>query len=192
MTTNNLVVLNDLPKFSGNPIPGDPKGMSSVDVRTFFRSLENHFAAHGISTDDQKIRILFGLVDKYHGDALRLARCFSGKTSSYQEIKESFFNAYPNFVASDFNQASTAALEALKNLRDSESTFDGLTRLETTTEAVVDAYLKKQALVAAGIRAKARLKNPEVVITINEEPPPTDPLETNPVEVHPLPFIRIS
>ena len=70
--THQITVINDLPHFRGNQREGEKDWEESIDVRTFFRTLENHYEQHGIVDDKKKIRILFSQIDKNKGNAIQL------------------------------------------------------------------------------------------------------------------------
>ena len=89
-----ITVLNDLPKFKGNPKEGDLHFKHGVDCRTFFRSLENYFRQNNIP-EDQKGAILYSKIDKEVGDACRLATSFATTNATFSEIKQGMLEFYP-------------------------------------------------------------------------------------------------
>ena len=64
MSLTQITVLQDIPKFTGNPKIGEPKFVPEIDARTFLRTLENHFSNEGITSDEKKLQIFFSLIDK--------------------------------------------------------------------------------------------------------------------------------
>ena len=69
MAMNHITILNGLPKFTGNPKPGEAPFKPEIDARTFMRTVENHFENNDVNEDDKKIQILFSSIDKTKGDA---------------------------------------------------------------------------------------------------------------------------
>lgn len=143
MAINQLTVLQDLPKFTGNPKEGDPPFTSDIDARTFLRTIENHFLQNDITANERKLQILFSLIDKKKGDAIKLLTCYAGKRVSFDEVKAEFLNMYPSFKVTEFRHAAQALLGT--KLRQ-ENMFCGMTALENASRAVAEAYLKNDAL----------------------------------------------
>ncbi len=142
---NQLTVLSDLPKFTGNPKEGEPYFKSELDARTFLRTLENHFSQHGITSNSKQIQIMFSLIDKKKGDAVRLLTCYAGRTSvPFEDIKNDFLNMYPSFQVTEFRHAAQALLGTTKLAQN--NMFCAMTALENASRAVSEAYLKTDAI----------------------------------------------
>ena len=105
MTTNQFTILSELPKFTGNPTLGEPSFKSEVDARTFLRSLENYFLNNEITDDAKKVSVLYSLIDKREGDAIRFITCYQGQKVTFDELKRDFLEMYPSFTVTDFRSA---------------------------------------------------------------------------------------
>jgi len=141
--TNNLIVLNDLPKFAGFPRPGEQPFKSDIEARTFLRTVENYFMQNGIMDDPGRIRILFSLIEKKKGNAINLVTTYAGRKATFAQVKRTFLNMYPAFSVSEFRHAAKT-LSSLKISRASDDLFCDMTRLETATRAAAEAYLKNE------------------------------------------------
>ena len=141
-TPHNLTVLPDLPKFAGNPKKGEAYFQPDIDSRTFIRTLENYFEVQGITDDTRKLRLLFSLIDKSRGNAIRLVTCYSGKQNvPFERVKREFFRMYPQVRMTELRQAS----ESLLNTElDEEDIFCSMTSFEAAIVAVSEAYLKNE------------------------------------------------
>ena len=154
MSMNRLTILNDLPKFSGNARATDKNFRPGINVKNFFRTIENHFAANNINDDAKKVQILFALISKEQGDALDLINCFAGKTDNFETIKATFLSCYPNFSTSEFTHAvQTVIQHKLEN----PSLFCGLTKLETITRALVESYLDSSNMKKTGLGLETKI-----------------------------------
>jgi hypothetical protein len=111
MEVNQLTVLNDLPKFSGNPRRGEKQGDGGLDVKVFFRTLENYFNRKNITSDSKKIMVMYALIDQHKGDARDLISCYSGKKVTFKEVENEFLSMYPNFSTTEFRHAARTILE---------------------------------------------------------------------------------
>ena len=132
------VVLNDLPKFRGAPRANETDTfVEGIDVRTFFRSLENHFSHHNITTDEAKLRIVFNQIDKDTGNAIDLITCYAGRDVEYEDVREEFLEMYPALGRTEFRYAAKSLLAT--NVT-KPTHFCGMTRLETHTRALTEAY----------------------------------------------------
>jgi len=175
MAFNQLTVLNDLPRFTGNPRPGEPSFKMEIDARTFMRTVENYFASHSVSSDERKLNILFSLIDKKKGDAIRLLTCYAGKAVAFEEVKTQFLNMYPSFKATEFQHAAKAMLETNLKLN---NVFCGMTSLENTSRAAAEAYLNHEALTKGNFNIKTVLQkagNTNVAQPVPTAPPATTP-----------------
>lgn len=104
------IVLNDLPKFSGNPRLHDVNFVQGINVETFIRTLDNYFIQHQITDDVRKLQILFAQIDKEKGDANDLVTCYTGKLIPYIDFTNEFIHMYTiftsNFTSSEFKCAT--------------------------------------------------------------------------------------
>jgi hypothetical protein len=142
-------VLNDLPKFSGNPKKGEIQFKVGLNVKTFFRSLDNYFTSHDVTADGKKLEIMYALIDTTKGDAVDLMACYSGKKVTFKEVETEFLAMYPNFTATEFRHAARTILESKVT---EPSIFSGMTKLETQSLAVIEAYVNTSAMEEAGIK----------------------------------------
>jgi len=154
MAFNQLTVLNDLPRFTGNPKPGEPSFKMEIDARTFMRTVENYFASQSIVSDERKLHVLFSLIDKKKGDAIRLLTCYAGKAVTFEEVKTQFLNMYPSFKATEYQHAAKALLET--NISHN-NVFCAMTSLENTSRAAAEAYLNHEALTKGDFDIKTKL-----------------------------------
>ena len=122
---------------------GEPYFKPDLDARTFLRTLENHFTQHGITSDEKKIHIMFSLIDKKKGNAIRLLTCYAGKKVPFSEIREVFLGMYPAFKITDFRHAAKSYLETKLT---TEDMFCGMTTLENASRAAAEAYLNHEPL----------------------------------------------
>ena len=79
MALNQLTILQDMPLFQGNARKNEPRFKPEVDARTFLRSVEIYFEQHDITCDKKKMQVVFSLIDKKRGDAIKLLTCYAGK-----------------------------------------------------------------------------------------------------------------
>lgn len=150
-----LTILDGLPTFRGNPRPNEVDTFTpSVNVKTWFRALDNHFLQNDIYSDEAKLRILFAQVDKNSGDALELVSVFCGKNVTYEEVREDFLSIYPNFVRSEFRHAARSILKLDVH---SPTLLLGMTSLETHSRALVEAYLNKPQMTELQLGHDCRL-----------------------------------
>lgn len=142
-------LLADLPKFKGEPRPHEVEGfVYGINVRTFFRALDNYIAQQGIQQNDAKIRILFAHVDKTAGNALDLLNCYVGRDVTYETIKDEFLEMYPYFIKTEYR---LAAINVHKTNIVSPCIFGGMTKLEMNTRALVESYLSTDAMRQSGL-----------------------------------------
>ena len=152
MATNSITILNDLPKFIGNAKVGEQNFKTSINVKTFFRTLDNYFLTHNITDNSKRIQTLYALINKEQGDAIDLITCYAGKEVTYEQISRDFFRMYPNFSATEFKHAATSILDSKINV---PSVFAGLTRLENQSQAVAEAYLNRQEMSDIGLQPES-------------------------------------
>jgi hypothetical protein len=154
MAVNHLTVLNGLPKFSGNPKKGEMRDQGGINVKTFFRSLENYFNREGVTSNSKKLEIMYALIDTEKGDAIDLMACYSGKKVSFKEVETEFLSMYPNFTTTEFRHAARTILDAKVT---EPSIFSGMTKLETQSLAVVEAYVNNSTMAEAGIQIETHV-----------------------------------
>ena len=108
-----ITVLPDLPFFRGNAREGEKDFTDGgINVRTFFRTLDNYFAQQKITDDAAKVRVVFAQVDKTRGNAIHLVTCYAGRDITYEALQRQFLQCYPNFNKTEVTHASK---EVLKN-----------------------------------------------------------------------------
>ena len=154
MALNQILVLQDLPKFAGYPRPNEPKFVPDLDVRTFLRTIENYFAHHAIHDDDRKIQTLFSLIDKKRGNAITLLNCYAGKNISYAQLREEMLSMYPSFVVTEFRNAAHTLNDIKLNTADS---FCSMTAMEAASRAVVESYLAYMPLTKEEIDVNTKV-----------------------------------
>ena len=142
MTTQNIAILNTLPTFSGDPRDTELHFKSETDARTFMRSLENYFSCNNITEDDNKLQVMFSLVDKRKGDALDFISSYVGLAVSWEDVKNEFLLAYPS-TTQELRLATKALLEVKV---DEKHVFQSVTKLERTARAVTEAYLNNTGI----------------------------------------------
>ena len=142
-----IAFLAELPKFSGNPRPDETKRYG-VDVRTFFRSLDNYFLQNNITDDNKKITTVLSLIDKEKGNALGLTNNFAGRVFTYHQMRQDIIKAYPNFSATDFIHAARSVIDL--NLKKYDI-FTGMSKLECHSRALVESYLSNPANTRLGL-----------------------------------------
>ena len=154
MACNQLTIINDLPKFCGNPSSSDTDFVPGIDVKTFIRSLDNHFTQYDITDDARKLQVLYALVEKNKGDAIDLVTCYSGKQMTYKEVVKELLLMYPCFTATEITHAAKTILESDIT---KPSIFRGMTTLEKQSQALVEAYLTKPAMEEIGLNADIKV-----------------------------------
>ena len=152
---NNILLLQNLPRFRGNLRSHETDSITpSINVRTFFRSIENYFDNNNIIDNEQRIRILFEMIDKTSGDAIDLVNCYAGRNVIYEEVRENFLQMYPEFRRTEFRHAAFNLL----NLKIAEpSFFCGMTRLENATRAIAEAYINRECMSDLSINLETNL-----------------------------------
>ena len=166
MAHRQLTVIDDLPKFTGNPRMGEDLGTRGVDIKNFLRSLDCHIETNRITDNGAKIRLLNSQIDPHRGDAMALMACYAGRNVTYESICEDFISCYPNFEVSDFKVAARSILS--NNLKNPEH---DLTRLENQSRAVVDAYLGRDEMRHLRIGAHSVLADPRPIVEVEVEGP---------------------
>lgn len=138
-----FTVLQDLPIFSGNPREGEPSFKNEINVRDFLRATENYFLNNNITDNQKKLSILFSLIDKRRGDAMRLVASFAGKTPKFEKVRQIFLDMYPSVDVTNFRNAAIALMST--NLTE-RYIFCSMTALEAQSQAVTEAYLNNHTL----------------------------------------------
>ena len=163
--TRSLNILDDLPKFSGNPVPGEDLGPARrIDVKSFFRLLDGHIDSHQITDNATKVRLLNSLIEPNRGDAAGIIGCYSGKRVPYESIRDDFIACYPNFEVSDFRVAARKFLS--NQFHDPEH---DLTKLENQSRAVVDSYLGRDEMRQLRLGPHSIVTEPPQVRRADEE-----------------------
>lgn len=157
-----ITVLTDLPKFRGNPRRGEANFHPGINVRTFFRTLDNYFSSNRICDDAKKTQILFAQIDKEHGDAIELANCYAGRGSTYAEMQADFLDMYPNFAKTEYRHAARSVMNTKLALSE---IFNGMTKLECQTRALVEAYISNPAMLNLGIVEETELDELDIRLT---------------------------
>ena len=155
-TVEQIAVVSGLPKFCGTLRDGDVK-YRGPNIKTFLRSLDNHFEQHQIINDNKKIQILFAQIDKDKGNALEVVTCQALNAKSYEQLTQRLLKIYPNLNASEFRCAS---LEYFRVNVQKPTITDGLTKLTNQTQAVVEAYLSRDEVKKLGIKPNTKLDVP--------------------------------
>ena len=176
MSLEQLTILHDMPKFTGNPKPGEPHFKSEIDARTFMRTVENYFQQHNVLLDEKKLHILFSLIDKKRGDAIRFLTCYAGKVIPFHKVKEQFLNMYPSFKVTDFQHAAKTLLDTKLT---ANHMFCGMTALENTSRAAAEAYLSHTALTRSEFDGSSTVSRPGGFLN-NPAPPPAPHAQPTP------------
>ena len=92
-----------MPLFQGNPRADEPRFVPDIDARTFPRTVEIHYNQHNITSDEKKLQVVFSLIDKRKGDAIKLLTCYVGKKISFAQFRSEFLAIYPEFTIDDSN-----------------------------------------------------------------------------------------
>ena len=141
---NAVTILSDLPRFSGNPRPGEVKFKPDMDAREFIRSLENHYLQNAITSDDKKLQILYSQIDKKVGDAVRLVNCYAGKPDvPFAVVKRDFLSMYPAFKTTELRHAAKTYFDVQLT---PDNIFCGMTMLENASTAMVETYLRNESI----------------------------------------------
>ena len=90
MASQTLVVLNEIPCFKGRPMAHDVEGFKyGPDLKTFLRTLQNHFLQQDIKDDAEKLQLLYSRVDKTSGDAITLLNnLYVGRHVKYDDVEK--------------------------------------------------------------------------------------------------------
>ena len=144
-----ITVINDLPRFKGNPRVGETDFKLGIDCRSFFRCLDNFFLHNNINDENKKTSICFARIDPDSGDAHRLASTYATKNSTYSTLKSGFLAYYPCFYSTDF--AHSSKMYHNINLSGPNLPIHMVT-LENQTRTLVDAYLNKPGMSEAGFK----------------------------------------
>ena len=135
-----LVWLGEIPKFRGNLEAHETASTKGhLDVRVFLRALENHFSRKNITTDKEKLEILFARIDKTVGNAVRIIDSYAGLPDiTFEKVKKNLLKIYPQFNTTELPQASYG----FSQLRvDKPCIFSGIHKVEVSARAVVDAFV---------------------------------------------------
>ena len=165
-----ITVVQNLPRFTGNKKPTDINYTPGTDVRTFFRTMENHFLQHGVTRDDQKVQIVSAHISKDCGDAISLMNCYAGRQISYNTLRTQFLKMYPCFATTNFKHSAKTILSDDIN---HPTLFQGMTRLEVQSRATIEAYLQ-QPDVAEKISQTTKLAVRVHNVPIAPPPPPAE------------------
>ena len=185
MALHQVTVLQDLPLFTGNPKPGDAPFKPELDARTFLRSVENYFLQHQITNNERKLQILFSLIDKKRGDAIRLITCYAGKNVPFEAVKAEFLSMYHSFAVTEFRHAAQTLLDTKLTMG---NMFCGMTSLELATRAVAEAYLSHKPLTRSHFGERTKIYPLDGTTgTVPPTPPPlpsTSAASTTPIEIY--------
>ena len=150
--------INNLIKFRGNLKPSE-KGTIGitpyVNVRTFLRTLRNHFATNNITSDQAKIRILHNQIDATVGDAIDLINCYSGEDVTFEEIEKTMIKMYPEFRKTNFRVSATSMS---KFKLDDNQLFCSMTKLIQESKALAVAYLSNEQRNEFGINEDTKFQ----------------------------------
>lgn len=151
-----MIVMSNIPLFKGTARAHEKNSfVPGVGVKTFFRSLDNHFAQNNIQNDVAKLRILFANIDKNSGNAIDIANCFAGVNIPYDEVRETFLEMYPHFERTEYRYAAKHIFRT--NLRDEDTVFDSMTSLEPACRALVESFLNSEANRGIGLTDQAEV-----------------------------------
>ena len=146
--TQQAFIVAEIPRFKGRAKPGEVNFREGVNVRTFFRSLDNYFEHRNVTDDKIKVRIMFEHIDKESGDAWSVMDNFAGRKNSYKVMKDCFLNQYPLFTKTEFPIAATAVM----GMNITQPTIHcGINALERTTRAFSEAYLNSPGMRESGV-----------------------------------------
>jgi len=165
-------MLHDMPRFAGNPKSGEAPFKSEINARTFMRTIENYFQSNNVTADEQKLHILFYLIDKKRGDAITFLTCYINKSIPFAKVKEQFLSIYSPFKFTEFQDAAKSLLET--NLTPN-NIFCGMTSLHNTSRAAAKAYLNHAELTKGDFDDKTILPSPrgDSIVPLNPDAPDT-------------------
>ena len=154
MALSQFTILQDLPQFSGNPRPGEPYFKPTIDCRTFLRTLDNYFAQNDIKSDEKKIQILFSLVNKQRGDAIRMITCYAGRIITFAQVKREMLQMYPSFRVTEFRHAAQSLLETKLT---TTNMFCAMASLENASRNVAEAYVQHEPLTKGDFSEESKI-----------------------------------
>lgn len=164
MASDNLLVLQSLPRFRGNLKPHEKHSpVPYLNVRTFIRALENHFKVHKIEDNEQRLRILVAQVDKTSGDAINLVNCYAGRDVTFEQVRDDFLSMYPEFKRTEFTHAASSIMTTKI---DYPTLFCGMTRLENLTRSLTEAYLSRENVKKLKIDEKTKINENDNEVSI--------------------------
>ena len=143
MALNQLTIIHDLHLFQGNPRPTEPRFVPDIDARIFLRSVEIYFEQHNITSNEKVLQIVFSLIEKHRGDAIKLITCYAGKKIPFFQFKSEFLAMYPVFTIDEFKHEAQGLLSTKLK---SEDMFCTMITLENASVAVAEAYLESEKL----------------------------------------------
>ena len=91
-----------------------------------------------MTSDEEKIRILFSRISKDEGDACVVLDCFSGMKITYERLRKNLLDTYPNASLSNAKVASQAVLN--HNIYEPSLRW-GLAILHNKVRASTEAFL---------------------------------------------------
>ena len=151
-----------LPKFRGNRI-GNEQFQQGIDVRSFFRTLENYFFNNRVTCDEDKKHILYATIDKDQGDAFTMVETYMKDELTYEEMEAAFKEAYVSV-------ADRGMPEAIKDLL---ATINGsypnfkmeLCHVRNNLGTLLETNLNRECIKEQGISKTS------LISTTNGKPP---------------------
>lgn len=157
---HNLIYTPDLPRFCGESVPGEYKNSPRMDIRTFLRTMQNHFDVNQVTDDKTKIQLVEQQIDKSTGNAQCITREFGGdKTLTYEVLKEHLLRVYPEFERTDMKHAACALVNTKVHNPD---ILVGMTNLSQRAKAYVDTYLERDVMDRIGLYKGTKLTGTDI------------------------------
>ena len=146
--------LNDLPKFRGNRRNRDTF-QQNVEVKSYFRNLENYFFNNKINSDAEKRHILYATVDKEHGDGAKVFHAYLKDKLSYEEVVKLIKRAYMSNSERGLPDAMNDLLETATETE--TGLMEKLVDIRNDVENIIEAYMEDESVKRNGISATTTL-----------------------------------
>ena len=171
MTTRNLTVLSELPRFSGYNRDDETPFHTELDARTFLRAIDTYCEINNITDDKTKIQILFSQIDKKRGNAIQLVTVYAGGNRTFEQVKKGFLDFYPQLKVTERRDSCR---NLLKTNLEKADLFGPLTALEVSAKAVAEAYLQDNEMTLGKIGEEAVVYPKPVVSGTSPAAQPTE------------------
>ena len=151
-----------LPKFRGNR-RGNEQFQHGIDIKSFFRTLENYFFNNRVTCDEDKKHILYATIDKDQGDAFKMVQTYMKDELTYEEMETAFKEAYLSISDRGMPEAIK---DILVNVTDTNENFnEELCDIRNNLETLLETNLDRPCIKELGITKTS-------TISINNGKPP--------------------